>query len=118
MNIRNQVQLIGNVGNAPEIKELGSGKTLARFSVATKDNYKDANGNWVNNTDWHQVVAWNGNAKAVEKALEKGTEVALNGKLSTRSWQDADGKTHYTTEVILNEFSLLGTKKEKSEVPF
>ena len=116
MNIRNQVQLIGHVGNAPEVKELGSGKTLARFSVATKDSYKDAQGSWVNNTDWHQVVAWGPAAKAIEKSLEKGTEVVLHGKLSTRSWQDADSKTHYTTEVILSDYSVLATKKDK--VPF
>ena len=112
MNIRNQVQLIGNVGNAPEVKQLSSDKTLARFSIATKDSYKDAQGNWVNNTDWHTVVAWGANAKRVEKQLSKGSELALVGKLSTRSWEDSEGKTHYTTEVVLDDFTLLGGKKD------
>ncbi len=113
MNIRNQVQLIGFVGNTPELKQLNADKVLARFSVATNDSYKDAQGNWVNNTDWHQIVAWGSSAKRVEKALLKGAEVALTGKLSTRGWQDADGKTHYATEVVLDDFTLLGVKKNK-----
>jgi single-strand DNA-binding protein len=115
MNIRNQVQLIGHVGNAPELKEIANNKTVARFSIATRNSYKDAQGNWVNNSDWHQIVAWDTQAKSVQKALEKGTEVALFGKLSTRNWQDSDGKTHYVTEVILNDFTLLGAKKEKND---
>lgn len=110
MNIRNQVQLIGYVGNAPEVKEIGTDKTLARFSVATQESYKDAQGEWVNNTEWHQVVAWNGSAKRVEKALQKGTEVALHGKLTTRSWEDAEGNKRYSTEVVLNDFTLVGIK--------
>jgi single-strand DNA-binding protein len=118
MNIRNQVQLIGHLGNAPEVKELSAGKTVAKFSIATKDNYKDAQGNWVNNTDWHQIVAWGALAQKAQKQLEKGTEIVLQGKLSTRTWQDKEGKTQYITEVILNDYSLLGTKKEKAETPF
>ena len=110
MNIRNQVQLIGHVGNAPELIEVGTDKTLARFSIATNESYKNAQGEWVTNTEWHQVVAWNGTAKRVEKALQKGTELVLQGKLTTRSWEDADGNTRYTTEVILNDFTLVGIK--------
>ena len=90
MNIRNQVQLIGHVGNAPELIEVGTDKTLARFSIATNESYKNAQGEWVTNTEWHQVVAWNGTAKRVEKALQKGTELVLQGKLTTRSWEDAE----------------------------
>ena len=110
MNIRNQVQLIGHVGNAPELIEVGTDKTLARFSIATNESYKNAQGEWVTNTEWHQVVAWNGTAKRVEKALLKGTELVLQGKLTSRSWEDADGNTRYTTEVILNDFTLVGIK--------
>ena len=110
MNIRNQVQLIGHVGNAPELKEVGTDKTVARFSIATNESYKNAQGEWVTNTEWHQIVAWNGTAKRVEKALQKGTELVLQGKLTTRSWEDADGNTRYTTEVILNDFTLVGIK--------
>ena len=110
MNIRNQVQLIGHVGNTPELKEVGTDKTLARFSIATNESYKNAQGEWVKNTEWHQVVAWNGSAKRVEKALQKGIELVLQGKLTTRSWEDAEGNTRYTTEVILNDFTLVGVK--------
>ena len=112
MNIRNQVQLIGNVGGTPEIKELSNDKSLARFSVATQESYKDTHGNWVNKTDWHQVVAWGSSARNVEKLLDKGVEVALQGKLATRQWEDKNGEKRYTTEVILNEFTLVGKKKE------
>lgn len=112
MNIRNQVQLIGFVGNAPEIKELSNNKSLAKFSIATQESYKDKNGNWVNKTDWHQVVAWGPSANRVEKLLDKGTEVALQGKLATRQWEDKNGESRYTTEVILNDFTLVGKKKE------
>lgn len=112
MNIRNQVQLIGHVGNEPEIRELSNNKSLAKFSIATRHSYKDNNGNWINKTDWHQVVAWGASARSVEKSIEKGTEIALQGKLATRQWEDKNGETRYTTEVILSEFTLVGGKKE------
>ena len=111
MSLRNQVQLIGRVGMNPEVKLLEGDKALAKFSIATDDSYKNQQGEWVNNTDWHQIVAWGVNAKNVEKALSKGTEVVLKGKLATRSWEDSAGAKRYVTEVILNEFTVVGKSK-------
>ncbi|RNC88320.1 MAG: single-stranded DNA-binding protein [Winogradskyella sp.] len=106
--LRNKVQLIGNLGNDPEIVNLESGKILAKFSIATNESYKNANGEKVTDTQWHNVVAWGKTAEIVEKYVGKGKEVAIEGKLSTRSWEDKDGIKRYTTEVICNELLMLG----------
>jgi len=108
--LRNKVQLIGNLGNAPEIITLDSGKKLAKFSIATNDTYKNAQGEKVQDTQWHNVIAWNKTAEIVEKYLEKGKEVAIEGKLTTRSYDDKDGNKRYVTEVVCNELLMLGSK--------
>jgi len=108
--LRNKVQLIGNLGNAPEIITLESGKKLAKFSIATNDSYKNAQGEKITDTQWHNLVAWNKTAEIVEKYLEKGKEVAIEGKLTSRSYEDKDGTKKYITEVIVNELLLLGSK--------
>lgn len=108
--IRNKVQLIGNVGREPEIVNLESGKKLAKFSVATNENYKNASGERVTDTQWHNIVAWGKTAELVEKYVNKGKEVGVEGKLTSRSWDDKDGNKHYITEVICNELLLLGQK--------
>ena len=105
--LRNSVNLIGNLGMDPEIKLLESGKKLARFSVATSELYRNAEGEQIKDTQWHQVVAWGGNATIAEKFLKKGREVALSGRLSHRSYEDKNGNTRYLTEVIVNEIVLL-----------
>jgi len=105
--LRNSVNLIGNLGMDPEIKLLESGKKLARFSVATSELYRNAEGEQIKETQWHQVVAWGGNATIAEKFLKKGREVALNGRLSHRSYEDKNGNTRYLTEVIVTEIVLL-----------
>ena len=105
--LRNSVNLIGNLGMDPEIKLLESGKKLARFSVATSELYRNAEGEQIKDTQWHQVIAWGGNATIAEKFLKKGREVALNGRLSHRSYEDKNGNTRYLTEVIVNEIVLL-----------
>lgn len=110
MTIRNQVQLIGNVGATPEIKQLSGNKSLAKFSIATNESYKDNTGNWIQKTDWHNVVAWGPVAGLVGKLLDKGKQVALQGKLSTRKWEDKQGNDRYITEIILSEFTLLSKK--------
>ena len=84
--LRNKVQLIGNLGNDPEIVNLESGKTLAKFSVATNKSYKNAQGEKVTDTQWHNIVAWGKTAQIIEKYVGKGKEVAIEGKLTTRSW--------------------------------
>ncbi|MCF6212606.1 MAG: single-stranded DNA-binding protein [Flavobacteriaceae bacterium] len=108
--LRNKVQLIGNLGNAPEIITLDSGKKLAKFSIATNESYKNAQGEKVQDTQWHHVIAWNKTAEIVEKYLDKGKEVAIEGKLTTRSYDDKDGNKRYITEVVCNELLMLGSK--------
>ncbi|MCB0806455.1 MAG: single-stranded DNA-binding protein [Bacteroidales bacterium] len=109
--LRNKVQLIGHLGNDPEIKSFDGGKTKARFSMATSETYKNDKGEKVTETQWHNIVAWNGTARIVEKLLKKGNEVALEGKLITRSWDDKDGNKHWITEVVANEILLLRSKE-------
>ena len=106
--LKNKVQLIGNLGNDPEIINLESGKMLAKFSIATNESYKNAQGEKVTDTQWHNVVAWGKTASLVEKYLQKGKEIAIEGKLTTRSWEDKEGMKRYTTEVVCNELLMLG----------
>ncbi|NLP57125.1 single-stranded DNA-binding protein [Lutibacter sp. B1] len=108
--LRNKVQLIGNLGNNPEIITLDSGKKLAKFSIATNESYKNAQGEKVTDTQWHNVVAWNKTAEIVEQYLEKGREIAIEGKLTSRSYEDKNGEKRYITEVVVNELLLLGGK--------
>ncbi len=108
--LKNKVQLIGNLGNAPEVKTTESGKKLARFSVATNESYRNANGEKVTETTWHNLVAWGKVADIAEKYLTKGSEVAIEGKLINRSYTDKDGNKKYITEVQVNELLMLGSK--------
>ena len=109
-SLRNRVQLIGNLGMQPEIKTLESGKKMAKFSIATNETYKNAQGEKITDTQWHNVIAWNKTAEIVEMFLEKGKEVAIDGKLTTRSWEDEKGNKKYITEIICNELLMLGSK--------
>ena len=108
--LRNKVQLIGNLGNDPEIINLESGKTLAKFAIATNESYKNTNGEKVTDTQWHNVVAWGKTAQIIEKYLSKGKEVAIEGKLTSRSYEDKEGEKRYITEVVCNELLMLGNK--------
>jgi single-strand DNA-binding protein len=108
--LRNKVQLIGNLGNDPEIINLESGKTLAKFSIATNESYKNANGEKVTDTQWHNVVAWGNTAQIIEKYVTKGKEVAIEGKLTSRSYETKEGEKRYVTEVVCNELLMLGNK--------
>lgn len=109
-SLRNKVQLIGNLGNDPEIITLESGKKLAKFSLATNESYKDASGQKIDNVQWHNLVAWNKTADIVEKYVTKGKEVAIEGKLTSRSYETKDGEKRYITEVVVNELLMLGNK--------
>jgi single-strand DNA-binding protein len=111
-NIKNRVHLIGRLGMDPEVKDLESGKKLAKFSVATNDYYYDKKGERVTETQWHNIVAWGKMAELVDKILVKGKEVALEGKLNSRSYEDGNGNKRYVTEIIANEFVLLGKKSD------
>ena len=108
--LRNKVQLIGILGNAPEVKNTESGKKLARFSIATNEMYRNANGEKVKETTWHNLIAWGKIADIVEKYLNKGSEVAIEGKLISRSYTDTNGMKRYITEVEVRELLMLGSK--------
>ena len=108
--LRNKVQLIGNLGNDPEIITLESGKKLAKFSLATNESYKDASGQKQTRTDWHNLIMWNKTAEIAEKYLEKGKEIAIEGKLTNRSYETKEGEKRYITEVVVNELLMLGNK--------
>ena len=110
--LRNKVQLIGHLGNAPEIRSTEAGKKLARFSVATDEIYRSSTGEKVKETQWHNLVAWGKVAEIAEKYLSKGKEVAIEGKLVSRSYNDKEGNKKYITEVHVNELLLLGAKTE------
>jgi single-strand DNA-binding protein len=97
------VRLIGNLGGNPEIKELAQGKKLAKFSLATTENYKDADGNKVSETQWHNIIAWGRQADFAEKYLEKGNQIAIEGKLLTRTYVDREGVKKHLTEISANE---------------
>ena len=106
--LRNKVQLIGNLGNDPEIITLDSGKKLAKFSLATNEYYKDADRQKQTKTEWHNLVAWNKTAELIENYVTKGKEIAIEGKLTNRTWDDKEGNKRYTTEVVVNEVVLFG----------
>jgi single-strand DNA-binding protein len=110
--LKNKVQLIGNLGNAPEVKTTESGKKLARFSVATNESYRNAKGEKVTETTWHNLVAWGKVADLAEKYLTKGKEVAIEGKLINNSYTDKDGVKRFSTEIQVNEILMLGSKTE------
>ncbi|OYX25795.1 MAG: single-stranded DNA-binding protein [Flavobacteriales bacterium 32-35-8] len=110
--LKNKVQLIGNVGNEPEITNLESGKKVAKFSIATNEFYKDSKGEKQQDTQWHNVVAWGKIAEIVEKYVGKGKEVALEGKLTSRSYETKEGEKRYVTEVVIDEILLLGIKDD------
>ncbi|MBD0850304.1 single-stranded DNA-binding protein [Maribacter arenosus] len=106
--LRNKVQLIGNLGNDPEIVNLDGGNKLAKFSIATNETYKNAKGEKVTDTQWHNVVAWGKTAEIVENYLTKGNEVAVEGKLTHRSYENKEGEKRYITEIRCNELLMLG----------
>ena len=108
--LKNKVQLIGNVGNAPEVRNTESGKKLIRFSVATNESYRNAKGEKITETQWHNLIAWGKVADIAEKYLAKGTEVAIEGKLMNNNYTDKDGTKKYNTEILVHELLLLGSK--------
>ena len=108
--LRNKVQLIGRLGQDPEIVSFDDGNKMAKFSIATDDSYKDKQGQKVERTQWHNVVVRGGLVNVVENYVTKGQEIAVEGKLSNRSWDDKDGGKRYITEVVCNELLLLGNK--------
>jgi len=108
--IRNQVQLIGNLGQKPEIKTFGEDKKLAKFSIATSDYYIDNKGEKKEETQWHNIVIWGKQADIVEKYLDKGMQVAVSGKITYRQYDDKDGNKKYITEIVASDFLMLDKK--------
>ena len=111
--MKNKVQLIGNLGKNPEVKEFAKGKKVAKFSLATSESYKNAQGERVQETQWHNLVAWNNTAVYAEKYLKQGYEIAVEGKIVNRSYVDKDGQKRYTSEIVVNEILIL--KKKENE---
>jgi single-strand DNA-binding protein len=106
--MKNSVQLIGNVGQEPEIKNLEGGRKLANINIATNEVYFLENGDKVEQTQWHRVTAWGKTAEIIERYVTKGKDIAIEGKLTHRSYDDKDGNKRYITEVIANEILLIG----------
>lgn len=113
----NKVILIGNLGKAPEVRHLENGAVVANFPIATSESYTDKNtGQRVDQTEWHNIVLWRGLAEVAEKYLHKGSKVYIEGKLKTRQWQDKDGNTRYTTEVVGDQMTMLTPKSESEQM--
>ena len=106
----NKVILVGNLGKDPEVRHLEGGNSVARFTLATNEYYKDKQGTRVEHTEWHNISAWRNLAELAEKFLKKGSQVYIEGKLRTRQYQDKDQQTRYVTEIIADEISLLGNR--------
>ncbi len=112
--LKNKVQLIGNLGNVPEIKTLETGKKMPRCSVATNEVYRNSKGEKVTETQWHNLVVWGKMADIAEKYLAKGREVLIEGKIVNRSYNDKDGQKKYVTEIQVNELVLLGSRPNEA----
>ena len=110
----NKAMLIGNVGRDPEVRYLegNNGAKVATFTLATTERYRDRNGETRENTEWHNIVAWRNTADVVEKFVRKGTQLYIEGRIRTRSWDDQSGNKRYTTEIIADTLQLLGKKSD------
>ncbi len=116
----NKVILMGTLGKDPEVRTIPSGKKVANFSIATNESYTDKGGQKVEKTEWHKIVIWDKLAEIVEKYLKTGSQVYLEGKIATRSWDDDQGNKKYSTEIVAHTMQMLGGKGEssqKQEVP-
>lgn len=113
--LKNRVTLIGNLGQDPEIKTTETGKKVTHFTLATNEAYKNAEGQKVNETTWHNIVAWNSLADIAGRFLKKGKEVAVEGRIVYRSYEDKKGATKNITEIVLNDLLLLRSGKEQGK---
>ena len=114
----NKVILIGNLGRDPEVRHLDGGISVAKFSVATNESYKDKSGEWQKKTEWHDIVMWRGLAERAERELSKGSMVFIEGKLTHRKWQDKEGNDRYSTEVVANTMRLLDKREPQGSGNF
>ncbi len=112
----NKVILVGNLGKDPEVRTLDNGTKVARFSLATTESYKDRNsGERVDQTEWHNIVLWRGLAEIAERYLRKGSQIYVEGKLQTRSYEDKEGITKYNTDIVGLNMTMLGGKSDGGE---
>ena len=111
----NSVNLIGAVGNDPEVRTLQGGAKVASFRLATTERYKDRDGNQKEQTEWHNITVWNGKADFVEKYVKKGNNLFISGKLSTRQWTDQSGNKRYSTEVVADNIQMLDRKPKENK---
>ena len=109
--LKNSVRLVGNLGMDPEVKSFDNNRKLAKIAIATNESYKNDKGEKITDTQWHNLVLWGTQAKLAEDLLKKGDEIAIEGKLASRSYVDKDGNKRYVTEVVVNEFLKVGLKK-------
>ncbi|PZX61198.1 single-strand DNA-binding protein [Algoriphagus ratkowskyi] len=120
--LRNKVQLIGHLGAKIEVKTLESGKVVGNVNLATNEVYKNQKGEKVTETTWHRLVIWGKNAEVLDKYTDKGSEIAVEGKISNRDYTDKDGVKRFITEIVVNEILLMGEKtakmKEEADLPF
>ena len=114
-SLSNRVTLIGNLGQDPETKTTESGKKVTNFTLATDDGYKNSDGQKVSETTWHNIVAWNGLADIAGKYLKKGRQVAVEGRIVYRTYEDKKGATKYITEIVLNDLILLRSGKDQGK---
>ena len=108
----NKVILVGNLGKDPEVRHLENNVAVATFPLATSESYKDKNGQRIEKTEWHNIVMWRGLADVAEKYLKKGQTVYIEGKIRTRNYQDKEGQTRYTTEIVADEMTMLGGRPD------
>ena len=113
----NKVILVGNLGKDPEVKKFDSGIKNASFSLATTEKYKNKSGEMVSNTEWHNIVVWGALSDVAEKYLRKGSQIYLEGKIKTSSWEDKSGAKRYKTEIYADSFTMLGVKDVQSNEP-
>ena len=111
----NKVILVGNLGKDPEVRHLDTGVSVASFSLATTESYNNKQGERVNQTEWHNIVVWRGLADVAEKYLNKGNSVYIEGKIQTRKWEDKEGNTRYSTDIIAEKMTMLGSKPQPQQ---
>jgi len=111
----NKVILVGNVGKDPEVRYLEGGTAVCSFSMATSETYRNRDGERVSNTEWHNIVLWRGLAEVAEKYIKKGSQLYIEGRIRTRSWEDRDGNKRYTTEVIGDNMQMLGRRSDDQQ---
>lgn len=106
----NKVLIIGNLGHQPELRYTGSGQAVLSLRIASNEKWKNRDGEWQDRTEWHSVVIWGNRAEGLSKVINKGTQMFVEGRLQTRTWEDKDGNKRYTTEIVAREVILLGSK--------